>query len=67
MRKIGVTTTTFSQFSGWKVIYSDRYSQYPSRGLFNIMKYEWRRIDFDGFYGVILKRDHSIMKRYKDW
>ena len=55
------------QFSGWKKLYSECYTQYPHKGLLQIMKYEWRRCDFDGFYGVILKRDHSIMNRYKVW
>lgn len=54
-------------FSGWRIIFSDKYTQYPKKGLLNIMKYEWRRFDFDGFYGVILQRDLKLLKLYKDW
>jgi len=55
------------QVSGWKKVYSERYTQYPHKGILQMMKYEWRRYDFDGFYGVILERDHSIMNRYRAW
>jgi len=55
------------KFSGWKIIYSDKYTQYPKSGLLNLTKHEWRRIDFDGFYGVILKIDDSFSKKYKSW
>lgn len=54
-------------FSGWRILFSDQYTQYPKRGLFNLMKFEWRRFDFDGFYGVILEKDDSFSKRYLDW
>ncbi len=55
------------RFSGWKVLHSDRYTQYPQSGLLNLMKYEWRRFDFDGFYGVILEKDYSVSEKYKSW
>ena len=55
------------QFSGWKILHNDRYTQYPKAGILNLIKYEWRRFDFDGFYGVILERDHRIMNQYKSW
>ena len=55
------------QFSGWKILHSDRYTQYPRSGILNLIKFEWRRFDFDGFYGVILERDHRIMNQYKSW
>ncbi len=55
------------RFSGWKVIYSDRYTQYPKSGVLNLMKHHWRKFDFDGFYGVILEIDHSVSHKYKSW
>lgn len=55
------------KFSGWEIIYSDKYTQYPKSGLLNIMKYYWRKHDFDGFYGVILKKNLDIANMYKDW
>jgi 2-polyprenyl-3-methyl-5-hydroxy-6-metoxy-1,4-benzoquinol methylase len=54
-------------FSGWKVIYSDKYRQYPQKSILNLTKFIWRKIDFDGFYGVILEKDLSLANRYKDW
>ena len=57
------------RFSGWKVVKSIRYTQYPKNrlNLLSTLKYVWRKLDFDGFYGVILEKDDSISKRYKDW
>jgi hypothetical protein len=55
------------KFTGWKILHADCYTQYPKRGMLNLLKYEWRRFDFDGFYGVILERDHRIKNQYKSW
>lgn len=55
------------QFSGWEVIYDDRYTQYPKKNLLNLTKYIWRRVDFDGFYGAILKKNLDTSNRYQDW
>jgi len=55
------------QFSGWKIVYSQKYTQYPKSFPGNLLKYIWRKIDFDGFYGVILQRDDSVSSKYKDW
>ena len=55
------------RFSGWKIVYSQQYTQYPKKLPGNLLKYLWRKMDFDGFYGVILQRDDSISSKYKDW
>ena len=57
------------RFSGWKIVKSVRYTQYPKNklNLLSLMRYVWRKLDFDGFYGVILEKDDSISKRYQDW
>ena len=55
------------KFSGWKIIKSVRYTQYPKKNPLTLLRYLWRRIDFDGFYGVILQKDHFFSKQYKDW
>jgi len=57
------------RFSGWKIVKSVRYTQYPKNRLnpISILRYLWRRFDFDGFYGVILEKDDSISKQYQDW
>jgi len=55
------------RFSGWKIVKSVRYTQYPKKNLFGVTRYLWRRFDFDGFYGVILQKDDSISKNYTNW
>lgn len=55
------------RFSGWEIIYSDRYTQYPKLFPLNLTKFIWRKIDFDGFYGVILKKNSHFSSKYKDW
>ncbi len=57
------------RFSGWKIVKSVRYTQYPKNklNLLSLLRYVWRKLDFDGFYGVILEKDDSISKRYQDW
>ena len=55
------------RFSGWKIVKSVHYTQYPRRNPLSGLRYLWRKFDFDGFYGVILKKDDSISKRYLDW
>ena len=40
------------RFSGWKIVKSVRYTQYP-KSLINpltLLRYLWRKIDFDGFW-----------------
>lgn len=55
------------KFSGWEIVYNDKYTQYPKSFPFNLTKYFWQKLDFDGFYGVILKKNNSYSKRYLDW
>lgn len=54
-------------FSGWDVLLRDRYTQYPGNGLLRLTKALWRKVDFDGFYGVVLKKNLEKSKQYKDW
>lgn len=53
--------------SGWRVYYDEIYLQYPRFGLFRAAAPMWRRFDFEGFYGMILKRDDRWSSRYSDW
>jgi len=55
------------QFSGWEIIISDRYTQYPKSNPLFFTKYIWEKMDFNGFYGVVLKRNLDIADKYKDW
>lgn len=55
------------QFSGWEIVYKEKYTQYPKSFPLVLMKYIWRKFDFDGFYGVILKQNLKYANHYKDW
>lgn len=53
--------------SGWKILFTRKYLQYPRFGIFRFMKERWKKIDFEGSYGAILVRDTSWSRLYKDW
>ncbi len=53
--------------SGWSVVYDQAYLQYPRLHPLRITQPLWERLDFEGFYGIILKRDDTWSKRYTDW
>jgi 2-polyprenyl-3-methyl-5-hydroxy-6-metoxy-1,4-benzoquinol methylase len=55
------------KFSGWKIVKSIRYTQYPKYSPLTLFRFLWRRFDFDGFYGVILQKDNTVLKKYADW
>jgi 23S rRNA U2552 (ribose-2'-O)-methylase RlmE/FtsJ len=55
------------KFSGWTIVKEVKYTQYPIKSPFTVLRYLWRWYDFDGFYGVILKKDDSFSKKYLDW
>lgn len=52
---------------GWDILKEKIYRQYPMSGFLAITKYFWRKFDFEGFYGVILKKDDRWSSRYMDW
>lgn len=55
------------KFTGWEIIYKDKYAQYPTIFPISLIKFLWRKVDFDGFYGVILKKNNQYSKMYLDW
>ena len=55
------------RFSGWEVVFRDLYTQYPAKRFLYWTKYLWRRNDFEGFYGVILKKNSEISEYYQNW
>lgn len=55
------------RFAGWDVVYEEKALQYPSKSLLRFTKPLWKKIDFEGFYGVILKPNTAISEQYKDW
>jgi len=55
--------------SGWRVISSRIYYQYPRRWpiVSTILKTFWKTIDFEGFWGALLIKDTTYSDFYKDW
>jgi Methyltransferase domain len=53
------------QHAGWKVLNEAVYRQYPFWSLWVLMKPLWKKLDFEGFYGVILKRDRTWAELYQ--
>ena len=55
------------QFTGWEVVYKRIYRQYPwwSRALF--INQLWRKFDFEGFYGVVLRRNNENDNYFQAW
>lgn len=52
--------------SGWKVVYSDIYYQYPRRipVASQVFSWYWRNTDFEGFWGAILEKDTTLSDYY---
>ncbi|MDC1174702.1 hypothetical protein OAT67_04885 [Bacteriovoracaceae bacterium] len=55
------------EFSGWKVVICERFTQYPKWHILSWTKFLWRKFDFDGFYGVLLEKDTAVSDNYMDW
>lgn len=56
-----------ARHSGWN-LHSERiYRQYPQWSWLTVTRRHWKNFDFEGFYGLILKRDHTWSDRYVDW
>jgi hypothetical protein len=55
------------KFSGWRVVHEEQYRQYPNYHTLTLTRPLWRRLDLEGFLGVILERDMSLSDQYKSW
>lgn len=55
--------------SGWKVVDSFVYRQYPSRWpiISYLLARYWRMMDYEGFWGAVLEKDTAISDQYRDW
>ena len=55
--------------SGWEVIYSKIYYQYPKRLpiVSPLLSWYWRTTDFEGFWGAILEKNTTLADHYQDW
>lgn len=56
-----------ARFAGWKPVFIETYLQYPKYSPLRFAAPLWERLDFEGFYGVLLKRDMTIANLYRDW
>lgn len=56
-----------ARHSGWERVRDAVYFQYPKTGFWRITKPLWRKFDFEGFYGLILKKDSTWSSKYRDW
>lgn len=59
--------TLLFRFAGWRVVESFRFTQYPKRNPLSLARFLWRRLNFDGYYAVILQPDDSVSSMYLDW
>lgn len=55
------------RFSGWETVADRIYYQYPRRDLYRLTKTAWRNSDYEGFFGVVLRKDATWAELYKDW
>ncbi|MCG6552998.1 MAG: class I SAM-dependent methyltransferase [Candidatus Magnetominusculus sp. LBB02] len=55
--------------SGWKILDSATYCQYPRAVpiVRTALSWFWRKDDFEGFWGALLEKDTSYMEAYLDW
>ena len=55
------------RFSGWEVVREDRFLMYPRGSWLTPFKFALRRYDFEGFLGLILKRNLKDAQVYESW
>lgn len=55
--------------SGWKVVHSEIYYQYPPKWavISQMLSLYWRMTDYEGFWGAILEKDTLFSDYYQDW
>jgi len=53
--------------SGWEIAEENIYLQYPTNNFYAATKSLWKRFDFEGFYGLVLKKNNTWSSRYADW
>jgi len=55
------------RFAGWEVVAEKIYYQYPRAWYGRWLKHYWRVSDFEGFYGVVLRKNRGWSELYLDW
>ena len=56
-----------ARLAGYRTNFCRIYRQYPRRSVLRLMKPVWRKLDFEGFIAISLKRDLSLSERYTGW
>lgn len=56
-----------ARLAGYQTIWSKVYRQYPKRSAFRLLAPLWRRVDFEGFVALFLRRDLRLARRYTGW
>jgi hypothetical protein len=61
--------TLLMRHSGWMVVESRVYYQYPRRWpvVSPLLSAYWRMTDFEGFWGALLEKDTRLSDCYQDW
>jgi 2-polyprenyl-3-methyl-5-hydroxy-6-metoxy-1,4-benzoquinol methylase len=52
--------------AGWAIKSERVYLQYPRHSVLRLMKVVWRKVDFEGFWGAVLTREHTWSDLYFD-
>lgn len=53
--------------TGWEVMLEKVYYQYPKKHPLRFLKSSWAKYDFEGFYGILLKKNPYWTDKYLDW
>lgn len=56
-----------ARFAGWHSVFTRIYRQYPRYSPWRVLTPVWQRFDFEGFFGMLLKRDSTLADQYADW
>lgn len=56
-----------ARLAGWSAVHNRRYLQYPRRSPLLLTAPLWHRLDFEGFWAVLLRRDMAVARRYAGW
>jgi len=59
--------TLLARFAGFVPVFARVYRQYPKFGPLRLTAPLWRRLDFEGFLCLFLRRDLSLADRYSGW
>lgn len=56
-----------AKHGGWEVVEDKIYFQYPKWSVWRFTKPLWKKLDFEGFYEIVLERNDSWSSLYQDW